>query len=200
MLRRRLGWKRVGHAGTLDPSASGVLLILCGDATRRTEEFMDLPKEYVARIRFGFTTTTDDFEGDVLTGHPIDHWDDAAVKREVESLVDVKEQTPPAISAIKLGGRRSYRIARSGGSPVVPSRPVNVYQAQIIAQHPPEIELLVRCSRGTYIRSIARDLGHRLGWGGTLASLVRTAIGPYRIEQALSLQEIFRQSSEYSGH
>ena len=79
MLRRRLGWKSVGHAGTLDPSASGVLLILCGSATRRTEEFMDLPKEYRARIRFGFTTTTDDFEGDVIESHPVEGWDERRV-------------------------------------------------------------------------------------------------------------------------
>ena len=189
----------MGHAGTLDPSASGVLLILCGSATRRTEEFMDLPKEYRARIRFGFSTTTDDFEGEVIESHPVEAWDSQRVDDEVLALKQLTEQIPPAVSAIKVGGKRAYKVARSGAEVQLAPHQISVYEAELIVQRPPEIEVFIRCSRGTYIRSIARDLGARLGWGGTLASLVRTAIGPYRVEHALSLHEIFKRSSEFFG-
>ena len=200
MLRRRLGWKSGGHAGTLDPSASGVLLILCGSATRRTEEFMDLPKEYRARIRFGFTTTTDDFEGDVIESHPVEGWDERRVVDELRALAQLTEQIPPTVSAVKVGGRRAYKTARSGQQVQLAAHAISIYEAELLTQRAPEIEVLIRCSRGTYIRSIARDLGGRLGWGGALAGLIRTAVGPYRLECALSLHQVFKRSSEFSGH
>lgn len=200
MIRRKLRWKSVGHAGTLDPGATGVLLILCGEATRRAEEFMDLPKEYRARIRFGFTTATDDFEGEVLETHLIAEWNPGRIESEVLALTDLTEQTPPAVSALKTGGKRAYRQSRAGKSVTMAPRSIRIYSAQLLSQRQPEIELLIRCSRGTYIRSVARDLGERFGWGGTLAALSRTAVGPYDSRHALTLAEIFKRSTEFAGY
>jgi tRNA pseudouridine55 synthase len=199
-IRRRLGWKSVGHAGTLDPAATGVLLILCGDATARTEEFMDLPKEYRARIHFGFSTSTDDFEGDVIESHTVTDWNSEILRSEVESLEHVTTQSPPAVSALKVGGRRAYRVTRAGNKTDLASRHVRIYSASLLSERQPEIDVLIRCSRGTYIRSIARDMGQKLGWGGTLAALVRTAVGPYRVECALPLSDVITRSTEFSAH
>ncbi len=200
MIRRKLRWKAVGHAGTLDPGATGVLLILCGGATQRTEEFMDLPKEYRARIRFGFTTTTDDFEGQVLETRAVEDWDAERIEAAVRALTDLNEQTPPAVSALKVGGKRAYRQTRAGKSVTTAPRAIRIYSAQLMSQRRPEIEILIRCSRGTYIRSIARDLGERFGWGGTLAALTRTAVGPYDSRHALTLPDIFKRSTEFAGN
>jgi len=199
MIRRNLGWKAVGHAGTLDPAATGILLILCGDVTSRAEEFMGLPKEYTARIRFGLSTITDDFEGDVLECRLIEDWSVEKIETALAHFTGAIEQVPPAVSAVKVGGRRSYRLARSGHSANLEPRIVHIYESKLLTHDLPEISILVRCSRGTYIRSLARDVGDRLGWGGTVASLTRTAIGAHRLERALTLQDIFSRSSEFSG-
>ncbi len=200
IVRRTLGWKSVGHAGTLDPSATGVLVILCGDATRRTEEFSELPKEYVARIRFGFATTTYDFEGDVTDSRPVDDWSPDTILDALKTFRGEILQIPPAISAIKVAGRRSYAMARAGVESTLEPRLVHFHDVRLLREVEPEITVLVRCSRGTYVRSLARDLGARLSWGGTLAALARTAVGPYRQEHALTLQDVYSRRSELSGN
>jgi tRNA pseudouridine55 synthase len=199
MIRRTLGWKSVGHAGTLDPSATGVLIVLCGDATRRTDEFMQLPKEYVARIRFGFTTTTDDFEGEVIESRPLEDWPREKIIGVLKNYVGTVSQVPPAVSAIKVAGRRSYRMARAGQRTPLEPRVVQIHELQLLSDASPEITILLRCSRGTYVRALARDMGEQLGFGGTLAALTRTAIGPYRHDHALALNDIFFRRSEFSG-
>ncbi len=195
-----LGWKSVGHAGTLDPSATGVLVILCGDATQRTEEYADLPKEYVARIRFGFTTSTCDFEGEVTENRVVDGWSHDAIVETLSQFVGEMPQVPPAVSAIKIGGRRSYAMARAGQEKTLEPRLVCFHEVRLLREDNPEITVLVRCSRGTYVRSLARDLGNRLSWGGTLAALARTAVGPYRQEHALTLHDVCLRRSEFSGN
>ena len=197
-LRRALGWRAVGHAGTLDPAATGVLIVLCGDATARCNEFMDLPKSYAARVRFGVITSTDDLTGEVLAERSVDGWSEERIVRALTSFVGEIDQVPPAVSAIKVGGKRSYELARSGKAPALPARKVRVFSAQLVSSRSPEVDLLISCSRGTYVRSLARDLGEMLGWGGTLASLTRTAVGRFRIEHALSLNEILCRASEFS--
>jgi tRNA pseudouridine55 synthase len=199
MIRRTLRWKAVGHAGTLDPSATGLLVVLCGDATRRSDEFMALPKEYRARIRFGFSTTSDDFEGEVTETRAVGSWDVVEIERALQSFTGAIEQVPPLVSAVKVGGQRSYRLARSGAPVAIEPRVVEIYEAKLLSHRQPEITVRIRCSRGTYVRSLARDLGQRLGWGGTLAALTRTAIGPYHLDRALSLQNISSRLSELSG-
>lgn len=160
---------------------------------------MDLPKEYYARIRFGVTTTTDDLCGDVVCERRVESWDDERMTRAVEELVGEFEQKPPAVSAIKLAGKRSYRLVRDGKTPDLPARRVRVYAAEVLSMNPPEAEVRISCSRGTYIRSIARDLGESMGWGGALSALVRTAVGSYRVEQALALDDIQRRATEFMG-
>lgn len=160
---------------------------------------MDLPKEYIARIRFGLTTTTDDFEGDVLETQLIEDWSVEKIEEALVQFTGAIEQVPPAVSAVKVGGRRSYRIERSGRSATLVPRIIHVYEAKLLSHDRPEISILVRCSRGTYIRSLARDLGNRLGWGGAVASLTRSAIGACRQDRAFALHDIFFRSSEFSG-
>ena len=198
LIRRTLGWKAVGHAGTLDPSATGVLLVLCGDATRRTNEFMDLGKEYLARIRFGFSTSTDDYEGEVLDTRPVSDWSIERISEALARFVGRIEQIPPSVSAVKIGGRPSYKRSQTASLQPLTARPVEIREINLLHQHQPEITIQVRCSRGTYIRSLARDLGRQLGWGGTLAELRRTAIGPFRCERALRLQDILARQREFS--
>ena len=197
-LRRMLGWKAVGHAGTLDPPATGVLIVLCGSATVRSAEFMDLPKEYRARIRFGLTTTTDDLCGEVLRQRTVSGWDAERITNVLQSFVGEIEQVPPNVSAVKISGKRSYALTQAGKIPELKARKVRVHSMQLLNVGSPEIEVLVTCSRGTYIRSIARDVGEKLEWGGALADLVRTAIGPYRLASAFSLDEILRRADEFS--
>jgi tRNA pseudouridine55 synthase len=200
MIRRTLGWKSVGHAGTLDPSATGVLIVLCGDATRRTDEFMQLPKEYVARIRFGFTTTTDDLEGEVTESKPVDDWPLDKIGAALKSCIGAVPQVPPAVSAVKISGQRSYKMARAGRKTTLEPRVVHIHELRLLSEARPEITVFIRCSRGTYVRALARDLGEQLGWGGTLAALTRTAVGPYRHDHALTLHDIYLRRSEFSGN
>ena len=196
-LRKELGWKKVGHAGTLDPPAEGVLILLFGDATSRSDEFMDLPKEYQARIRFGVTTTTDDLAGEITETFPIENWSEETILSTIQQFVGLINQVPPAVSAIKVNGKRSYKRVRDGSQVDLSPRQVNVYSIEVLQMKEPEIEIIVHCARGTYIRSLARDFGQTLGWGGSLASLTRTAIGSYRSESALTLPDIIRRSSEF---
>jgi tRNA pseudouridine55 synthase len=197
-LRGALGWRAVGHAGTLDPAATGVLIVLCGDATARCNEFMDLPKSYAARVRFGLTTSSDDLTGEILAERSVEDWSDERIDLALASFVGEIEQVPPSVSAVKLGGKRSYQLARSGKPPVLAARKVHVFSAQLVSSHRPDVDLLISCSRGTYVRSIARDWGEMLGWGGTLAALTRTAVGRFRVENALSINEVLRRASEFS--
>ena len=190
-LRHLTGAHRVGHGGTLDPLATGVLPILFESATRLAEFAHQLPKTYVADIHFGFTTVTDDAEAD-----PEPSADPSAL-----TLDDVTEalthftgrirQEPPAFSAVKIDGQRSYRLARQGEEPKPPAREVQVYEARVLdfASGPRAVARVeIRCGSGTYLRSIARDLGRRLGVGGYLGRLVRTAYGPLVVDKAMSIQ------------
>jgi len=190
-LRHLTGAHRVGHGGTLDPLATGVLPILFESATRLAEFAHQLPKTYVADIHFGFTTVTDDAEAD-----PEPSADPSAL-----TLDDVTEaithftgrirQEPPAFSAVKIDGQRSYRLARQGEEPKPPAREVEVYEARVLdfASGPRAVARVeIRCGSGTYLRSIARDLGRRLGVGGYLGRLVRTAYGPLTVENAMTIQ------------
>jgi tRNA pseudouridine55 synthase len=192
-LRRMTGARRVGHAGTLDPLATGVLPVLFESATRLAEYAHRLPKTYVADVLFGFVTATDDAEAP-----PEPVADPSSVSAlDVESaLVDFVGrivQRPPAYSAVKIEGTRSYRLARSGESARPEPREVEVYSARLLDFQPgPDAtaRIEVSCSSGTYLRSIARDLGHRLGVGGYLGRLVRRAYGPLTIDGAVRDEEL----------
>ncbi|MFG0305293.1 MAG: tRNA pseudouridine(55) synthase TruB [Phycisphaerales bacterium JB040] len=182
---------KVGHAGTLDPLASGVLLVLVGKATRLQDRFMAGEKRYLADIDLAAFTTTDDAEGErdevTVESPPTREHIDRVLADHFTGTI---QQTPPAFSAIKLGGRRAYAEARSGKPVQLEPRPVTIHEIAITAYVYPRLTLDIRCAKGTYIRSIARDLGHALHTGGTLAALRRTGVGPFTIDQAITLENL----------
>ena len=192
-LRRLTGAHKVGHAGTLDPLATGVLPILFESATRLAEFAHQLPKTYVADVHLGYTTATDDAESEpqpVADASGLVH---AEVETALSSFVGKIQQEPPAYSAVKVEGTRSYRLARGGETARPPAREVEVYAARLLDFRPgavPVAAIEVRCSSGTYLRSIARDLGEKLGVGAYLGRLVRTAYGPLALDDASSLESL----------
>jgi tRNA pseudouridine55 synthase len=194
-LVRRLAWtRRIGHGGTLDPFASGVLPLFLGGATRLVEYHLGDEKAYRATVCFGATSTTDDLGGELS---PVDATAPSreAVERELAALHGRQLQRPPAYSAIQVGGRRAYAIARAGREPELKAREVDFLSLELRewdasdAARPVAV-IDVRCSAGTYVRALARDLGARLGNGAYLGALVRTASGPFRLADAHSLDEL----------
>jgi tRNA pseudouridine55 synthase len=181
---------KIGHAGTLDPFATGVLLLLVGRATKSCERLMDEPKQYEATVKFGATTETDDPESPEV---PTPHAAPVALTRvqaAARTFVGDVLQRPPAYSAMKVGGLRSYDLAREGNLVRHEPRPVRVYGIEILSYEWPLLRLRVDCGRGTYIRSIARDLGEALETGGYLTELRRTRVGPFRVDNAVTLAQI----------
>ncbi len=193
LLRRLTGTRRIGHAGTLDPLASGVLPILVGAATRLSEELTGGRKRYDAVIRLGARSATDDAEGPIeLVAAPLPA--EAAVREALGAFVGTFEQRPPAFSARKQGGRTAHRAARSGEPLDLPPRLVTVHELRLVGVEAGEtwLDAIVdlQCGAGTYVRSIARDLGERLGCGGYLAALRRTEAAGLRVEDALSPERL----------
>ena len=194
-VRRLLNLKRVGHAGTLDPAATGVLPIALGRATRLLQ-YLPQNKAYHATIRFGLTTATDDLEGDVLSSQPVSWLTLESVTAKLPVFEGKIQQVPPNYSAIQVQGKRLYDLARSGESIDVPSRSVEIYSLEVLDWRSgefPELELAITCGSGTYIRSIARDLGAMLATGGTLAKLIRTDSSGFTIRDSLTLDEFALQ-------
>ena len=183
---------KVGHGGTLDPLASGVLVILCGKATPLCNRVMAGAKRYVATVDLSAFTTTDDREGErqqVDVSHPPG---EADIRQAVAGFVGEIMQRPPAFSALKVGGRRAYDLARKGQAVQLEPRPVRIDGIDVVSYQWPDLVLDVRCGKGVYIRSLARDLGAALGTGGSLAGLRRTAVGNFTIEQSVGLEDVPR--------
>lgn len=189
-VRRLAGTRKVGHAGTLDPMATGVLVLGVNKATRLLGHLLLTDKAYDATIRLGATTTTDDAEGDVLTTAPTEQVTEAAARDGLAAMVGEIQQRPSAVSAIKVDGKRAYDRVRAGEDVELPARAVRIDAIDVTRLEIPDIDVSVRCSSGTYVRAIARDLGDALGVGGHLASLRRTAVGPYDLAQAHSLDAL----------
>ena len=184
--------KRVGHAGTLDPAATGVLPILLGQATRVAEYLSESGKAYRAVVRFGVETNTYDREGEVTREAPVDGVTRERIEATLPDFLGEQEQLPPIYSAIKRDGRPLYALARAGEAVVVEPRSVRIDALRIIAWESPDLTLDVECGKGTYIRSLAHDLGQRLGPGAHLAALTRTRSGPFTLDQAITLEELER--------
>lgn len=188
-VRRWSGIRRVGHAGTLDPMATGVLLVCLGQATRVSEYLMASPKQYRATICLGVETDTCDREGEVVRRAPV-----SASREEVEAALSSFRgrvlQTPPMYSALKRDGTPLYRLARQGQVVVREARQIEIFALQLVDWSPPQLTIEVTCSPGTYIRSLAHDLGERLGCGAHLAGLTRLASGDFRLEQAVTLDKL----------
>ena len=184
--RRTLGTPRVGHTGTLDPLATGLLLLCVGPATRLVQFLTGLPKDYVARVRLGVRTTTDDSEGEVeATSEGWRELDPGTVQAALGALRGRSWQTPPRFSAKKIGGEAAHYRARRGETVALAPVEVDVLDLELLEWQPPDLELRVCCSSGTYVRALARDLGEALGTGAHLSALRRTAIGEFRVEGAL---------------
>jgi tRNA pseudouridine55 synthase len=193
-IRRLAGTRRVGHAGTLDPMATGVLVVGVEKATRLLGHLALTEKEYLATIRLGQATDTGDADGTVVSATPAAGLALAGLQAAAAALTGPIQQVPPAISAVKVGGRRAYQLARAGQAPVLAARPVTVHEFTISNPRPSgdvlDVTAAVRCSSGTYVRALARDLGESLGVGGHLTMLRRTRVGPYRIGDARTLDEL----------
>ncbi len=188
-VRRGTGVRRVGHAGTLDPMASGVLVLGLGPATRLLEYLAGSAKRYLARVRLGVETDTYDAEGRITAERPFEHVGRADVEQAMEAFRGEIEQVPPMYSALKRGGKPLYRLARAGQEVKLEPRPVTIYSLELVGWEPPFVILDVECSPGTYIRSLAHDLGRALGCGAHLAGLVRTASGDFRLDDAIRWAE-----------
>ncbi|MCX7930355.1 MAG: tRNA pseudouridine(55) synthase TruB [Chlorobi bacterium] len=192
-LRRILRIKKIGHTGTLDPIATGLLIVCVGKATKHVGSFQDLDKEYRVEVKLGARTPSDDCETAEYDQRPIDHLTDSMIVDALKTFIGSLEQIPPSYSAIHAGGRRMYELARRGKTlpPIAPRR-VNIHTITEIEYCQPYLRFTVRCSKGTYIRALARDLGEQLGVGGYVTALRRTAIGNYRVEDAFDVLELIR--------
>jgi tRNA pseudouridine55 synthase len=192
-VRRLAGTRKVGHAGTLDPMATGVLVLGLNRATRLLGHLTLTDKRYAATIRLGVSTTTDDAEGEVIATAPTGALTDEAVRQALEAYVGEIDQVPSAVSAIKIAGKRAYARVRDGEVVELPARRVTVHSLEVVSTSlgdAAEVDIEVHCSSGTYIRAIARDLGEALGVGGHLTALRRTAVGPFGIDSARTLDEL----------
>ncbi|MGC9335197.1 MAG: tRNA pseudouridine(55) synthase TruB [Anaerolineae bacterium] len=189
-IRRVVGQRKVGHAGTLDPMATGVLLICLGKATRLAEYLMAGRKRYRATAILGMTTDTYDADGQIVTSGGRTEFSSQELEQALSSFLGQVEQVPPAYSAIKRGGQPLYRLARQGKSVDLLPRPVEFYEIVLLDWTPPALVIEVECSPGTYIRSLAHDLGQKLGSGAHLGALVRLRSGHFRLEDATSLSRL----------
>jgi len=199
-VRRLAGTRRVGHAGTLDPMATGVLVVGVEKATRLLGYLTLTEKTYVATIRLGASTSTDDAEGEPTGGSPATDIVPGALDAEIAELCGDIWQVPPGVSAIKVNGQRAYKLTRAGAAPELAARPVTVYEFTVTDVRQDgdflDLDAVIRCSSGTYIRALARDLGASLGTGGHLTALRRTAVGPYDLAQARTLPELEDQKRQ----
>ncbi|HJZ41989.1 MAG TPA: tRNA pseudouridine(55) synthase TruB [Bacteroidales bacterium] len=194
ILKSRLHLKKlkVGHAGTLDPLATGLLILCTGKETRNIEKYQAEPKEYCATVTLGATTPSFDLETDVDYRFPVEHITREAVEKVLESLTGIQLQEPPHFSARFMNGTRAYKLARKGEPVALAPREITIQFINLISFDPPMISIQVRCSKGTYIRALARDIGLRLDSGAYLSALVRTHIGDFSLEQALTIEEFER--------
>lgn len=197
-LKKKLGVKniKVGHAGTLDPMATGLLLICTGKATKNLADFQGLDKEYTGTIRLGATTPSYDAETEVDATYPTEHIIDEMLEAARSQFIGDIEQIPPMYSAIKVGGQPLYKKARQGETIDIKARPVHLYVFDLTRIELPDVDFRVHCSKGTYIRSLAYDFGKALNSGGYLTALCRTRVGSFKLEEAWEVEELVQRMDE----
>lgn len=187
-IQKQVQGVKIGHAGTLDPFADGVLLVCLGKATKNVSLLMELNKVYLASIRFGIETDTLDVSGNILSvKKPHGNLD---VQKVIPKFIGKIEQFPPSFSALKVKGQRAYDLARSGRKVEIPSRLVTVHDIKVVAAEKDRVDFKIECSKGTYIRALARDIAHELGTIGYVQKLSRISVGEYKIEDSLFLSEL----------
>lgn len=190
LLSRKFGQKfKVGHAGTLDPKATGLLLICTGGMTRQIEGYMGLDKEYTGTFTLGATTPSYDSETEITEARPTGHLSAEMIRNATAKFTGTILQVPPTFSAKRIEGKRAYTFARKNKDIEIPPVPVTINTFDITHVHLPEVDFLVNCSKGTYIRSLARDFGEELGVGAYLSALRRTKIGDYDVKDAISIDK-----------
>jgi len=192
-VRQIFSSKKAGHSGTLDPQAEGVLPVCMGKATRLTEFIIELPKQYLADITLGRVTETGDAEGKVIKESAVPHLNKVQLATIEKTFQGIQQQLPPLYSALKYKGRPLYRWTREGKAVPRKSRTIEIYQLEIKSyrfNHEPQLTINLICSRGTYVRSLAVDIGNLIGCGAYLAALTRTAVGPYCIENSFTLDQL----------
>jgi tRNA pseudouridine55 synthase len=180
---------KVGHAGTLDPLATGLLIVCTGRCTKQINTFQDQDKEYIAGILLGKTTPSFDLEKEFDKEYPTEHITQQGVEEVLKSFLGESEQIPPVFSAKFVDGKRAYEMARKGNMIEMKPCRITITEIELLSFNLPEVTIRVRCSKGTYIRSLVRDIGERLQSGATMISLQRTAIGSYHINNAISIEE-----------
>ncbi|BDD09201.1 tRNA pseudouridine synthase B [Fulvitalea axinellae] len=189
--------KKIGHAGTLDPLATGLLILCTGKKTKSINEYQGMEKEYVGKMVIGKTTPSHDLETEISEGGPIDGITEEDVRKVTEKFTGDIEQIPPIFSAIKVDGKRVYKSARKGKEVKLEPRPVSVREFEITEVNFPEISFRITCSKGTYIRSLVRDMGDELGCGAYMSALRRTRIGEFKVDDAYQLNDFVKQYQEF---
>jgi len=189
-VRRTFNMKRVGHAGTLDPMATGVLVMLLGKSTKLFDKFVAFDKGYRATLRLGVKTTTADIMGQVLEEKPYANVTQKQVEEVMVRFTGEIEQKPPMVSAVKHKGERLYKLARQGKEVERTARKVRIDELKLLKFNLPEVEFFMACSKGTYVRQLAEDVGDILGCGACISQIERTKVGPFTIAQAISLEEL----------
>lgn len=189
-LRNKLKIKKIGHAGTLDPLATGLLILCTGKMTKRIDEYQAQEKEYTGRFIIGQSTPSYDLETQVTERADIGHITNEQILAATKQFIGIIDQVPPLHSAIKVDGKRAYELARKGHTAELKSRQITISAFEITAIELPSVSFKVVCSKGTYIRSLARDFGQALGVGAYLAELCRTRIGEFRLEDAMQVEDI----------
>lgn len=195
---RRIGVKKlkVGHAGTLDPLATGVMIVCTGKATKRIEQFQYQTKEYVATLKLGATTPSFDLEHEIDATYPTEHITREMVEDTLKRFVGTIEQVPPAFSACMVDGKRAYELARKGEDVELKSKTLTIDEIELLEYNMPEIKIRVVCSKGTYIRALARDIGQALNSGAHLTALQRTRVGDVTLDDCM-LPETFVEGLQY---
>ena len=189
-LKKRCGKLKVGHAGTLDPLATGLVMVCTGKWTKRIEEFMAHEKEYIATIRFGATTPSYDLEKEINETFPYEHIDIELIKSVLPQFMGRIMQVPPLFSAIRIDGKRAYEKARVGSDEEPEAREIEIMELEILEYNCPDLVLRVRCGKGTYIRSLARDLGRACNSGAHLTALRRTQNGNFNVTDANKMEDL----------
>lgn len=189
-IRKIYNIKKVGHIGTLDPNATGVLPILIGHATKLSNYLMEHDKEYIATIKLGERTETGDIEGKIIKTQPVKNYSEEKINNALKSFVGKQIQTPPMYSAIKVNGKKLYEYARSGETVEIPTREIEIFHIELIRIELPEVIFKVSCSKGTYIRTLCEDIAKKLGTVGYMKELKRTKVDKFCIEKSYTIEEI----------
>ena len=189
-VRRKFRMQQVGHAGTLDPLATGVLVVLLGKSTKLFNQFVDMDKAYRATLILGTATDSADIQGKVLARLPYEHITRGQMEEVFRKSAGETEQVPPMVSAVKVQGKKLYQLARKGIAIERQARPIKIHSLELKDFSPPLVQFYLECSKGTYVRQIAEDVGKKLGCGACITQIERTKVGPFHIAEAVDLEEI----------